>query len=199
MRCACLSTIILYLSASKYKPMKKILLSSLFSGAAIVAGAQCTTTNATTCQCLNGNQTNCDLLPDIEVSGYAFQTYMGGPNEYPQQNAGTSVVGQGPDDGRLRLTGSTPNVGRGPMEVRAVDMNGNRWFLCGTDTFSIYDPNATQQYTCPNGEPNPRQLLKQRIYHKNGSTMTYWERFAGSMTYHPAKRSQYVMVLPFLW
>jgi hypothetical protein len=166
--------------------MKKILLSSFFSAAAMAAGAQCTTTNATSCQCLNGNQTNCDLLPDIEVSGYAFQTYMGGPNEYPQQNAGTSVVGQGPDDGRLRLTGSTPNVGRGPMEVRAVDMNGNRWFLCGTDTFSIYDPNATQTYTCPNGEPNPRQLLKQRIYHKNGSTMTYWERFAGSMTYHPA-------------
>lgn len=165
--------------------MKKTLLLTAFSTLALLAGAQCTTTNATSCQCY-GNGTNCDLLPDIMVSDYAFQTYMSGPNEYPQQNAGTSVNGQGPDDGRLRLTGSTPNVGRGPMEVRAVDMNGNRWFLCGTDTFFISDPNGTQQFTCPNGEPNPRQLLKQRVYHKNNNTMTYYERFAGSMTYHPS-------------
>src|SRR5438105_3677592 len=124
--------------------MKKLLLLSVFLFLTLIAGAQCTTNNATSCQCLNNLNTNCDLLPDIEVSGYAFQTYMAGPNEYPQTNAGTSVVGQGPDDGRLRLTGSTPNVGRGPMEVRGVDMNGKRWFLCGIDTFSINDPNATQ-------------------------------------------------------
>lgn len=166
--------------------MKKLLLVLASAGAPFLAAAQCTTTNATSCQCQTSSQTDCDLLPDIMVSEYAFQTYQGGPNEYPQTNAGTSVNGQGPDDGRLRLSGSTPNVGRGPMEVRAVDQNGYRWFLCGTDTFSIYDPTGTQQFTCPNGDPNPRQLLKQRVYHKSGNTMTYYERFAGSMTYHPS-------------
>ncbi len=29
------------------------------------------------------------------------------------------------------------------------------------------------------------QIIDQRIYHKNGSTMTYWDKNAGSMTYHP--------------
>ncbi|HRH02109.1 MAG TPA: T9SS type A sorting domain-containing protein [Bacteroidia bacterium] len=149
------------------------------------AMAQCTTTNGIGCQCPDGISTNCDLLPDIMVSEYAFQTYQGGPNEYPQTNAGTSVTGQGPDDGRLRLSASTPNVGRGALEIRAVDASGKRWFICGTDTFSINDPNANTQFTCPNGNPNPRQLLKQRVYHKNGNAMTYTERFAGSMTYHP--------------
>jgi hypothetical protein len=150
-----------------------------------IISAQCTTTNATSCQCLTQGSTDCDLLPDITVSEYAFLTFQGGPNEFPQTNAGTSVNGQGPDDGRYRLSGSTPNIGRGAMEVRAVDQFNKRWFLCGTDTVSILDPNATAQFTCPNGNPNPRQLLKQRVYHKNGSSMSFYERFAGSMTYHP--------------
>jgi hypothetical protein len=172
--------------------MKKIYFALLAFTSPIFASAQCSTTNATTCQCLTSGQTNCDLLPDITVSKYAFETYQGGPNEYPQTNAGTSVTGQGPDDGRLRLTGSTPNTGVGPMEVRAVDKDNKRWFLCGTDTFSIYDPNATAQFTCPNGNPNPKQLLKQRVYHKSGSTMTYFERFAGTMTYHPTHSHYHV-------
>jgi hypothetical protein len=165
--------------------MKKLILFSASLLGAYFLHAQCTTTNATTCACLDTSQTGCDLLPDIEASAYAFQTYMGGPNEYPQQNAGTSVNGQGPDDGRLRVSASTPNVGRGPLEVRGVDMNGMRWFLCGNDTFSLNDPTGILPFTCPNGDPNPHQLLKQRIYHKNGNSMTYTERFAGSMTYHP--------------
>src|SRR5947207_11628382 len=103
-----------------------LFLFALLFGYVLNTNAQCTTSNATSCQCLTVGQTDCDLLPDIEVSEYAFQTYQGGPNEYPQQGAGTSVAGQGPDDGRLRLTGSTPNVGRGPLEVRAVDQNGYR-------------------------------------------------------------------------
>jgi hypothetical protein len=166
--------------------MKKLLLLFAAAGVPVLASAQCSTTNATSCQCETSSQSDCDLLPDIMVSEYAYQTYQGGPNEYPQTNAGTSVTGQGPDDGRLRLSGSTPNVGRGPMEVRAVDQNGYRWFLCGTDTFSVYDPNGTVQFTCPNSDPNPHQLLKQRVYHKTGNAMTYYERFAGSMTYHPS-------------
>lgn len=166
--------------------MKKLILTASAALAGLLAGAQCTTTNATSCQCDSAASTNCDLLPDIQASEYAFQTYMGGPNEYPQQNAGTSVTAQGPDDGRLRISASTPNVGRGALEVRGVGANGYRYFMCGNQLDSIYDPNATQTFTCPNGDPNPHQVLKQRVYHKNGNTMQYYERFAGSMTYHPS-------------
>ena len=105
--------------------MKKILLSSAALLISLFAGAQCSTTNATTCTCADGT-TNCDLLPDIEASEYAFQTYQGGPNEYPQQNAGISVNGQGPDDGRLRVSASTPNVGFGPLENADLRHRGLR-------------------------------------------------------------------------
>jgi len=165
--------------------MRKVIVAAIVAFIPFTLYSQCTTTNGTGCVCPDGISTDCDLLPDITVSEYGFQTYQGGPNEYPQTNAGTSVTGQGPDDGRFRLTGSTPNTGRGALEVRAVDKNNKRWFLCGTDTFSITDPTSSIQFTCPNGNPNPRQLLKQRVYHKNGNLMTSTERFAGSMTYHP--------------
>ncbi|MEZ4739580.1 MAG: hypothetical protein R2818_09575 [Flavobacteriales bacterium] len=86
-----------------------------------------------------------------------------------------------PTPGRLRVTGSTPNIGHGTLNVRGVDRNGYRWFLCGTDTISIYDPNSTTAFS---GCADPKQLILQRVYHKNGATMTYTERFAGTMTYH---------------
>jgi Secretion system C-terminal sorting domain/Lysyl oxidase/Ig-like domain CHU_C associated len=172
--------------------MRKNLLVTLLGLLPFYVFSQCTTTNGIGCQCPDGISTNCDLLPDITVSQYGFQTYQGGPNEYPQVNAGTSVTGQGPDDGRFRLTGSTPNMGMGALEVRAVDQNNKRWFLCGTDTFSITDPNATTAFSCPNGNPNPLQLLKQRVYHKNGNAMLFTERFAGSMTYHPSHSHYHV-------
>ena len=158
----------------------------------LLSRAQCTTSNATDCQCLDISQTNCEMLPDVTVSWYAVQTYQGGPNEYPQTGAGTSVTSQGPDDGRLRLSGSTPNIGVGPFEVRGVDQSGYRWFLCGTDTVSLYDPNAALTFVCPNGNPNPHQLLVQRIYHKNGATMTYTEHRTGTMTYHPTHNHYHV-------
>ena len=86
--------------------MKIILLPLIIS---IISGtlvAQCTTTNATSCQCQNTSQTNCDLLPDITISWYALQNYAGGPNEYSQ-------TGNGVNNGRLKVTGSTPNIGHG--------------------------------------------------------------------------------------
>ena len=46
-----------------------------------VAGAQCTTTNATSCQCPPGQGTECDLLPDVTTSWYAAINYLSGPNE----------------------------------------------------------------------------------------------------------------------
>ena len=34
--------------------------------------AQCTTNDATDCECLNPEETDCDLLPDIQVSWFVF-------------------------------------------------------------------------------------------------------------------------------
>lgn len=76
--------------------------------------SQCTITNATSCVCEDASS-NCDLLPDITISWYGLQTYAGGPTEYAQTGAGA-------DDGHLRVTGSTPNIGYGPFTVEAVQM-----------------------------------------------------------------------------
>lgn len=139
--------------------------------------AQCSTTNATSCQCENPNDTDCDLLPDITISPFGFWNEMGGPTEYPQV-CNPPCNG---NDGRLRITASTPNIGFGPLTVGAVAI-----WVCGTDTF--YN---TAPANCPNGSA-PRQLIKQKIYHKNGNTMTYWERWAGAMTYHPTHGHMHV-------
>ena len=116
--------------------MKKLLLLLAAMGAALLTSAQCTTSNATSCVCPAG-ASNCDLLPDISVGKDAI-TASGGYTEYAQINAGTSQSGQGSDDGRLRLTGSTPNIGYGPMEVRGV----SKW-VCGTDTVTAYPGTGT--------------------------------------------------------
>lgn len=131
--------------------------------------AQCNTSNATSCQCPDGTS-NCDLLPDITLSWYGILNYLNGPNE---------------ESGRIYLTGSTPNIGHGPLEIRGVDMNGYRRFTCGVDTFTVYDPGASQQFACPGGGM-AKQLTTQRIFHKSGSTMTSTERLMPQgMTYHP--------------
>lgn len=140
------------------------------------AHSQCTTSNATSCQCDTLSLTNCNLLPDITISWYGILNYMGGPNEYSQ-------TGNGVDNGRLKVTGSTPNIGKGPLTVRGLTAAGQRKFVCGTDTFLAA---AAGTFVCPNGYPLPRQITMQRIYHKNGNTMTYWDRDAGAMTYHPS-------------
>ena len=156
-----------------------ILILSLF---AFVAKSQpCTTTNATGCSCADGRDT-CLLLPDLTISWDAILTYMSGPNEYPQTNAGTSQQGQGSDNGRLRLTGSTPNIGYGSFTVR-----GSNYFLCGSDT--IVDPNRNP--TCSSGN-SPTNLLVQRIYKKMGNTMTYEDHWAGGQTFHPTHGHNHV-------
>jgi len=160
--------------------MKKLLLLLAAMGAALLTSAQCTTSNATSCVCPAG-ASNCDLLPDISVGKDAI-TASGGYTEYAQINAGTSQSGQGSDDGRLRLTGSTPNIGYGPMEVRGV----SKW-VCGTDTVTAYPGTGT----CPDGS-DPKQVVAQRVYHKNGSVMTYSDREAGTMTYHPTHGHQHI-------
>jgi|GEM_PF-313438 len=147
--------------------MYRFIYTLLFAFVAMPLGtfAQCTTVDATGCSCADGTSTNCDLLPDITVSDYALLNYLGGPTEYAQ-------TGNGANNGRLRVSGSTPNIGFGPLTVGAE----NVW-TCGTDTFTVFPG------TCSDGSA-PKQLIKQKIYHKNGNNMTYWERWAGSMTYH---------------
>lgn len=139
--------------------------------------SQCTTTNATACQCKTPGQTDCDLLPDIQIGHPPFFDYGNtyGIIEYSQ-------TGNGVDNGRLKITVSSPNVGRGPLEVRTTNI-----FVCGTDTFV-----GTAPSICPDGITNPSILINQRIYHKNGNTMTYYDRPAGTMTYHPSHSHMHV-------
>jgi hypothetical protein len=167
--------------------MKKILTALLLFLSVHVTSAQCTTTNATSCVCEDGSS-NCLLLPDITASWKGISN--GGFTEYPQSGAGTNYTGQGPDDGRLRVTGSTPNIGHGSFTVRGQDNNGNRTFLCGNDT--VFNVPANGSFTCPNGYLNPKQLITQRIYKKDGNTMTYIDKYAGSVTYHPSHGHNHV-------
>lgn len=144
--------------------------------AALQAQAPCTTNNGIGCQCPNPSDTNCVLLPDITISWDALENYAGGPNEYSQ-------TGNGVNNGRLRVTGATPNIGFGPFTVRGTD-----YFICGTDT--IYDPTRSIT-TCPDGSL-PTNLLKQRIYSKNGANITYTDIWAGGQTYHPGHGHNHV-------
>ncbi len=159
--------------------MKKLVLFWLAMMTLPVIGySQCSTSNATSCVCKDGT-TNCDMLPDIIVARPPL--LVNGTNgyiEYPQSCPG----GCSGNDGRLRLSVSTPNIGYGPLEVRATTTA-----ICGTDTFT----NVASNFTCPNGQ-YLRTLVNQRVYHKNGNTMTYTDRFAGSMTYHPTHAHMHV-------
>ncbi|MCX6290615.1 MAG: T9SS type A sorting domain-containing protein [Bacteroidetes bacterium] len=149
--------------------MKNLLLLFFFCFLSVVAFCQCTITNATSCVCPDGSS-DCDLLPDITISWYALQTYNGGPIEFPQTGAGA-------DNGHLRMTGSTPNIGYGPFAVRNIDSVGIYHYVCGTDTFS----SSSGTFNCPNGAI-AKQILYQRIYHKSGNNMTHRDRIAGAMT-----------------
>ena len=158
--------------------MKK-LLPALFAATlfSFNAFSQCTTTNAITCVCPPAGGTNCDLLPDIKVSVDAVQSSI---SVYTQ--SGNAASGsQGSNDGRLRLTGTTPNIGYGPLETRSI----NKW-LCGTDTL-LSDPGTL----CPDGKV-PKRFVVQRIYHKNGAVMSFTDFPCGTMTYHPSHGHMHV-------
>ncbi len=140
----------------------------------LTMNAQCTTSNATGCSCKDGSSI-CDLLPDLKVADDPLLvTGNNGIIEYSQ-------TGNGSNDGRLRVSVSTPNIGYGPLEVHATSI-----FICGTDTF-FSDPG-----TCPGTGAEPRNMVNQRIFQKNGNTMTYYDRPAGSMTYHASHGHMHV-------
>jgi len=148
-----------------------ILIGTLFASV-VGANAQCTITNATSCVCATPGQTDCDLLPDMTISWNALSTVQSGPTEYSQTSSS--------NPGRLRVSGSTPNIGKGNLEVRGVS-NGIRAFICGTDTSYV---SGQYNFSCEGGI-SPKQILFQRIYHKNGSAMSYQDEKTGTMTYHP--------------
>jgi len=158
--------------------MKKIIPLLIFTLISTIGFAQCTINDATDCQCLDNSQVDCDLLPDIQLSWYGLDDVSDGPTEYPQTGAGNN-------NGRLRISVSTPNTGRGPLTVRGAGPEGNRWFICGTDTLNIYDPNSEESFYCPNGE-EAKQIIWQRVYHKNSdNSMSFNDYMSGTMTYHP--------------
>jgi hypothetical protein len=142
--------------------------------------SQCTTTNSSDCECLDNNETDCDLLPDITLSWYGLKFVSDGPSEYAQDYDGA-------DAGRLRISASTPNDGVGPLTVRGVDANGWAYFICGEDTIVDYEPESNLEgYYCDDSDEPAKQITFQRIYQKNSDgTMGFYDRMAGSMTYHP--------------
>ena len=140
---------------------------------------QCNVNDATDCECMEDGEVDCDLLPDIQASWYGILTYSGGPSEYPQ-------TGAGENNGRLRISVSTPNTGYGPLTVRGVDDNGFAYFLCDEDTIAVQTGGSIGGYYCDDSDEPAKHLAIQRIYHRNADgSMSYYDRFAGTMTYHP--------------
>ena len=91
---------------------------------------QCTINDATDCQCLDPTQTDCDLLPDIQVSWVGLEDVANGASEYAQS-------GEGENNGRLRISVSTPNTGHGPLTVEVLDQ---------TDTEHLYVEQTQTKY-----------------------------------------------------
>jgi len=161
--------------------MKKIYLFALLLIIPGFVKSQCSTTNATSCQCPPGGGTNCDLVPDISIAKLPLNQ-ASNYTEYPQ-DCNPPCDG---NDGRLRVGVSTPIIGFGPLETR-----GTSFYVCGTDTVDA-GTIANIPLSCPVTGVPPHQLINQRIYHKNGNTMSFTDRAAGSMTYHPTHGHQHV-------
>ena len=141
--------------------------------------SQCNIYDATDCVCEDSSEIDCDLLPDIQASWYGILTYSNGPSEYPQSGAGEN-------NGRLRISVSTPNTGYWPLTVRGVDDNGYAYFVCDDDTIAVQTGGSIGGYYCDDSDEPAKHLAIQRIYHRNADgSMGYWDRFAGTMTYHP--------------
>lgn len=120
------------------------------------SGSGCSTANPSACQCPDGLSTDCDLLPDMTASAMCIAQEH---VEYP---------------GNITLSNATPNIGWGPLEIHGSNS-------CYCDSVPV--PCSTS--ICPNGD-YPKQMITQRIYHRDGNNMTFYDRPAGTMTYHPS-------------
>ncbi|MEO8416986.1 MAG: proprotein convertase P-domain-containing protein [Ginsengibacter sp.] len=107
------------------------------------------------CTC-PGGLPGCDLLPDMTASGKELQ------QGYIEQQ------------GILYVSNATPNIGSGPLDIFGIDS-----CFCG----GVHVPCNT---TCPVGE-QLSHVVKQRVYQKvpGKDTLSYYDRFAGKMTFHP--------------
>lgn len=144
-----------------------LLVAFLTAAPTYLVAQPCNITDASGCDCPDGSN-DCDLLPDITAAKILL--------EDPSQNTETP--------GELGVSVSTPNIGHGPLRIIPTD-----YFLCDGDT--IFSPGGYSG-SCPSGS-EPRQLIYQRIYHKNpDGSMTYNDRWAGSMTYHESHGHMHV-------
>lgn len=107
----------------------------------------------TFCTCSNGTGT-CDLLPDMTASSLCIQQHK---MEQP---------------GKLFMANATPNIGRGPIEIHAIDS-------CYCNGVSV--PCTS---TCMIGIPL-KKTITQRVYRKNGAgALQTYDRIAGKMSFH---------------
>ena len=119
------------------------------------SGAPVGTYVCSTC-ILPGGATTGDLLPDMTASAKEIN------------------VNHTEEPGFLYISNATPNIGYGPLDIYGYDS-----CFCGTTRVPC-------NTVCPNGDPL-QHVVKQRVYHKiaGKDTLTFYDRFAGKMTYHP--------------
>ncbi len=115
----------------------------------------CSASSPAACQCPDGVLTDCDLLPDMTASALCIQNDH---TEFP---------------GNITLANATPNIGFGPLEI-----HGTGDCFCDTVAVNCALP------ACPDGSL-PEELLTQRVYHRDNNSMTFYDRPAGTMSYHP--------------
>ncbi len=108
-----------------------------------------------TCTCPDGAP-GCDLLPDMTSSVKEIQDNH---TEEP---------------GVMYVSNATPNIGSGPLDI------------FGIDSCFCADTHVPCNTVCPTGI-QLSHVVKQRIYQKvpGKDTLSYYDRFAGSMTFHP--------------
>lgn len=99
---------------------------------------------------------NCDLLPDMTNSEKVIRINN---IEFP---------------GELRVGIGTPNIGYGPLDVRST-----------SECYCDETPVSCALTLCTDGHA-PKQKVIQRIYRKQGANITFYDRPAGFMEYHPA-------------
>jgi flagellar hook assembly protein FlgD len=116
------------------------------------------------CTC-PGGVPSCDLLPDMTCAALSISKDIN-----PFTHASNFEI-----PGNINFDNATPNIGWGPLEIKGIDS-------CYCD--SVLVPCTTTN--CPNGDP-VKQVVHQVIYHhQNGNdTLSYYERTAGYMSYHP--------------